>query len=67
MQVEQYRQLGIPRFAQLYVRGFLDGGGYEAIPLERNAYALEDRFRTGPRRGFAVQEEVANWAAEGRL
>jgi hypothetical protein len=65
--VEQYRQLGIPRFAQLYVRGFLDGGGYEAIPLERNAYALEDRFRTDPRRGFSVQEEVANWAAEGRL
>jgi hypothetical protein len=65
--VEQYRQLGVPRFAQLYVRGFLDGGGYEAIPLERNAYALEDRFRTDPRRGFSVQEEVANWAAEGRL
>jgi hypothetical protein len=64
---EQYRQLGVPRFAQLYVRGFLDGGGYDAIPLERNAYALEDRFRTDPRRGFSVREEVANWAAEGRL
>jgi hypothetical protein len=49
------------------VRGFLDGGSYDAIPLERNAYALEDRFRTDPRRGFSVQEEVANWAAEGRL
>jgi len=24
--VEQYRQLGIPRFSELYVRGFLDGG-----------------------------------------
>ena len=24
--VEQYRQLGIPHFAQLYVRGFLKGG-----------------------------------------
>jgi hypothetical protein len=65
--VEQYCQLGIPRFAQLYVRGFLNGGGYEAIPLERNAYALEDRFRTDPRRGFSVQKEVANWAADGRL
>ncbi len=24
--VEQYRPLGIPRFSELYVRGFLDGG-----------------------------------------
>jgi hypothetical protein len=36
--VEQYRQLGIPRFSELYVRGFLNGGSYEAIPLEVNAY-----------------------------
>jgi len=35
--VEQHRQLGIPRFADLYVRGFLSGGSYEAIPLEVNA------------------------------
>lgn len=32
--VEQYRQLDIPRFSELYVRGFLNGGSYEAIPLE---------------------------------
>jgi hypothetical protein len=32
--VEQYRQLGIPCFSELYVRGFLNGGSYEAIPLE---------------------------------
>jgi hypothetical protein len=42
--VEQYRQLGIPRFSELYVRGFLNGGSYEAIPLEVNAYALERQF-----------------------
>jgi len=65
--VEQYRQFGVPRFAQLYVRGFLKGGSYEAIPLEINAYTLEDRFRTNPHRGFSVQQEVASWAAEGRL
>ncbi len=26
--VEQYRQLGVPRFSELYVRGFLSGGRY---------------------------------------
>jgi hypothetical protein len=65
--VEQYRQLGIPRFAELYVRGFLTGGSYEAIPLEVNAYTQEDRFRSDPRHAFSVQQEVARWAAEGRL
>ena len=65
--VEQYRQLGIQRFSELYVRGFLNGGSYEAIPLEVNAYALEDRFRSDARRGFSVQQEVATWLAQGRL
>lgn len=65
--VEQYRQLGISRFSELYVRGFLNGGSYEAIPLEVNAYSLEDRFRRDPRRAFSAQAEVAQWLADGRL
>lgn len=65
--VEQYRQLGIPRFSELYVRGFLNGGSYAAIPLEANAYSLEDRFRRDPGHGFSVQEEVAEWLAAGKL
>jgi hypothetical protein len=32
---EQYRRLGIARFADLYLRGFLNGGGYFEIPLEQ--------------------------------
>jgi hypothetical protein len=65
--VEQYRQLGIPRFSEFYVRGFLNGGSYEAIPLEVNAYALGGRFESDPQRVFSVDDEVRRWAAEGRL
>ncbi len=65
--VEQYRQLGIPRFGELYVSGFLNGGSYEAIPLEVNAYTLGGRFESDPRRMFSVEDEVGRWAAEGRL
>jgi hypothetical protein len=65
--VEQYRQLGIPRFSELYVRGFLNGGSYEAIPLEVNAYTLGGRFESDPRRMFLVEDEARRWAAEGRL
>jgi hypothetical protein len=65
--VEQYGQLGVPRFAEFYVRGFLNGGSYEGIPLEVNDYTLENRFRADPSRGFSVQKEVAKWLAEGGL
>jgi hypothetical protein len=65
--VEQYRQLGIPRFSELYGRGFLNGGSYEAIPLEVNAYTPGGRFESDPRRTFSVEDEVRKWAAEGRL
>ena len=65
--MEQYRQLGIPRFSELYVRGFLDGGSYEAIPLEVNAYTLGGRFEQNPAGHFSVAEEVRKWAVEGIL
>jgi hypothetical protein len=65
--VEQYRQLGIPRFSELYVRGFLNGGSYESIPQEVNAYTLGERFESDPQRLFSVDDEVKRWAAEKNL
>ena len=65
--VEQYRQLGIPRFAELYVRGFLGGGGYDGIPLEINAYELGGRFEKKPQTRFSVADEVRAWVREGRF
>ena len=65
--VEQYRQLGVDRFAELYVRGFLTGGGYEGIPLEINAYELGERFERNPESKFSVEKEVAAWIRENRF
>src|SRR6266567_3326166 len=65
--VEQYRQLGGLRFSELYVRGFLSGGGYDGIPLEVNAYALGRRFEGNPRQQFSVADEVARWVREDRF
>ncbi len=64
--VEQYRQLGVQEFAKRYVRGFLLCGGYEGIPLEVNAYALDHRFSRRPSQRFSVDEDVAMWVREGR-
>jgi hypothetical protein len=65
--VEQYRQLGIHRFSELYVRGFLTGGSYDGIPLERNAYMLGGRYEKDPVRHFSVADEVVEWIAKGRF
>ena len=63
---EQYRRLGITRFAELYVQGFLAGGGYDGIPLEVHAYGLGARFEANPRQRFAVSNEVLDWIEESR-
>jgi hypothetical protein len=63
----QYQKLGLPEFAAKYVRGFLSGGSYEAIPLERNAYALEARFAAVPAKPFSVSHEVQQWIDHGRF
>jgi hypothetical protein len=65
--VEQYKQLGIPRFSELYVRGFLSGGSYEAIPLEMNAYQLEGQYESDPGRHFSVSNRVQTLIREGRF
>ena len=54
----QYKHLGLQGFADRYVRGFLTGGSYEEIPLEKQAYGLEDRFVEDPSKPFAVEEDV---------
>jgi hypothetical protein len=65
--VVQYRVLGLKEFARLYVRGFLEQGGYEGIPLERQAYQLGSRFERWPQRLFSVEEEVIRWHSAGKL
>jgi hypothetical protein len=58
--VVQFRTLGVCRFSEKYVEGFLRTGKYEAIPLEAVAYELEARFvcQTKP---FSVEEELSLW------
>lgn len=59
--VVQYQKLGLEKFAAKYVRGFLTGGSYEAIPLEVNAYELDARFAAAPAGVFSVEAEVQEW------
>ena len=59
--VVQYAQMGIKEFAARYVNGFIQGGGYEQIPLETHAYALDKRFSQTRDESFSVDDEVRRW------
>ena len=65
--MEQYQQLGIARFSELYVRGLLSGGNYNSIPLEVHAYALGVRFEDYPAQQFWVADDVRKWVEKGRF
>lgn len=54
----QYKHLGLRGFANHYVGGFLSGGSYEEIPLEKQAYELEGGFAADPRTAFSVENDV---------
>ena len=59
--VVQYAQLGVKEFGARYVSGFVSGGGYEGIPLEKNAFELEARFSADKTKTFSVTDEVKHF------
>jgi hypothetical protein len=65
--VVQYAKLGLSGFSTKYVEGFLQGGGYEGIPLEINAYHLDSQFAANPEKQFSVEAEVQSWITAGKL
>ena len=58
----QYAQMGLKDFAARYVNGFIHGGSYEEIPMEKSAYRLESRFSANPSQIFSVADEVRQWS-----
>jgi len=62
----QMALLGLDRYADLYVRGFVKFRTWIAIPLEAQAYQLDTRFAMSPAASFSVEDEVKSWAEQGR-
>ncbi|HEY1527010.1 MAG TPA: hypothetical protein VGH51_12290 [Candidatus Angelobacter sp.] len=65
--VVQYAQLDLKEFAARFVNGFIQGGSYEEIPLEKQAHALESRFSQNGGEAFSVDDEVTKWREANRL
>ena len=57
--VVQFQQFGIAGFVRRYVEGWLNHEYiYKRIPLERQAFDLEERFKRRPRRPIAVEAMI---------
>lgn len=57
--VVQYSWLGKDVFVERYIRGWADGGqNYFSIPLERDAYQLQERYEAQSYQSFSVVAEV---------
>jgi hypothetical protein len=63
---QQMNFLGLDAYVALYVRGFLKSRSWLHIPLETQAFKLEERFLMSPPDNFSVQEEVNLWLRENR-
>jgi hypothetical protein len=61
----QYKHVGLQGFADGYVRGFLTGGSYEGIPLEKQACELEGKFSADAAATFSVEDDIRNKVARG--
>jgi hypothetical protein len=56
----QYELLGPEKFVELYIMGWVNQGfNYAAIPLEMDAYELQNRYEADPTDAFPVKDEVS--------
>jgi hypothetical protein len=62
----QFLFLGLDRYTELFVRGFLRTGSHVSVPLEKHTFSLESTFVEHPHKPFSVEEMVKLWTKEGR-
>lgn len=62
----QIEILGIEKYVELYIRGFVKNRSWLAIPLEAQAYRLDTRFAEAPGDLFLVEEDIRSWLSEGK-
>jgi hypothetical protein len=64
--VVQFDVLGVDRYCELFVRGFVNTKLHVSVPLEAHAFSLESKFAGSPAERFSVEERVRLWVRQGR-
>jgi hypothetical protein len=62
----QIQVLGLERYAELWVQGFLKGRAHYTVPLEIHAFSLASKFLRPLTETFSVEDQVLHWAAGNR-
>jgi hypothetical protein len=64
--VVQIEVLGLERYAELWVHGFLKTRAHFTVPLEVHAFSLSSKFLPPAMERFSVEDEVLGWVTDGR-
>ena len=62
----QMETLGLERYGELWVQGFLKTKTHFTVPLEVHAFSLSSRFLRPTMEKFSVEDEVLRWVTDGR-
>lgn len=62
----QIQVLGLERYAELWIRGFLKSRAHFSVPLEVHAFSLASKFMRPLTESFSVEDQVLHWAASDR-
>ena len=62
----QFKVLGVERYAETFVRGFLRTRNHGTVPLEMHAFSLEAKYAEDPAESFSVEEAVRLSVNQGR-
>jgi hypothetical protein len=62
----QFDVLGLQRYTELFIRGFVRTRAYISVPLEAHAFTLESMFAADPAETFSVEENVRLWVDQDR-
>jgi len=62
----QIEVLGLDRYAELWVYGFVKTRTHFTVPLEVHAFSLSSKFLRPMVERFSVEDEVLRWVSDGR-
>jgi hypothetical protein len=59
--VVQAQVLGLERYVAAYLHAFVNTGRHVTVPLEVQAFQLDERFAATPAEPFSVEDAVRDW------
>jgi hypothetical protein len=62
----QFQILGVERYTELFVQGFLRTKAHFTVPLEGHAFSLTSQFMRPSPEKFSVEDQVLRWIIDDR-